>query len=196
MAEDRRERRAESEITTGAETEPAHTAERANARPVSLVTWTLATFDTALFVLLGVLAAHASGGLADLLAGLNTLVGVAVFCYLWALFVLAVRWVHGRVALDSAGVSTLVLHGVAAGCATGVAFLLGLFAVALVPTIQSGGVRLQAVLLVLLIGAGVAAVVGGVVGLVASLLDGAVYRLAGYFLPEAENEQVTEPRRQ
>ena len=196
MAEDQRERRAESEIATGAETEPAHTAERADARPVSLVTWTLATFDTALFVLLGVLAAHASGGLADLLAGLNTLIGVAVFCYLWALFVLAVRWVHRRVSLDSAGVSTLVLHGVAAGSVTGVAFLLGLFAVALVPTLQSGGVRLQAVLLVLLIGAGIAAVVGGVVGLLASLLDIAVYGLGGYLVPEAETEQVTEPRRQ
>ncbi len=196
MAEDQRERRGESEIATGTETEPAHTAERADARRVSLVTWTLATFDTALFVLLGVLAAHASGGLADLLAGLNTLVGVAVFCYLWALFVLAVRWVHSRVALGDATLQPLVLHGVAAGCATGIAFLLGLFAVALVPTLQSGGVRLQAVLLVLLIGAGVAAVIGGVVGLVASLLDIAVYGLAGYLLPDAGSERVTEPRRQ
>jgi hypothetical protein len=194
MAEDQRERENMAERAT--EGEPAHGAERTDARPVSLVTWTLATFDTALFVLLGVLAAHASGGLADLLGGLNTLVGVAVFCYLWALFVLAVRWVHSRVALEDAPLRTLVLHGVVAGCATGVAFLLGLFAVALVPTIQSGGVRLQAVLVVLLIGAGVAAVVGGVVGLLASLLDTAAYGLAGYLLPEAGNEQVTEPRRQ
>ena len=186
MAEDQRERTAVDETTTG--TGPARDTEQTSTRRVSLATWTLATFDTALFVLLGVLAAHASGGLADLLAGLNTLVGVAVFCYLWALFVLAVRWVNSRVALDSAGVGTLALHGTAAGSVTGVAFLLGLFAVALVPTLQSGGVRLQAVLLVLLIGAGVAAVVGGVVGLVASLLDIAVYGLAGYLLPEAGNE--------
>ncbi|EMA33596.1 hypothetical protein [Haloarcula japonica] len=194
MAEDQCVRESMAERTSGAE--PAHGAERADARPVSLVTWTLATFDTALFVLLGVLAAHASGGLADLLAGLNTLVGVAVFCYLWALFVLAVRWIHRRVSLDSAGVSTLALHGTAAGSVAGVAFLLGLFAVVLVPTIQSGGVRLQAVLLVLLIGAGVAAVVGSVVGLLASVLDIAVYGLAGYLLPEAGSERVTEPRRQ
>ncbi|GCF14293.1 hypothetical protein Harman_22280 [Haloarcula mannanilytica] len=192
MAEDRHERMTESETMT----EPTRDAERVETRPVSLVTWTLATFDTALFVLLGVLAAHASGGLADLLAGLNTLVGVAVFCYLWALFVLAVRWVHGRVSLDSAGVSTLALHGTAAGSVAGVAFLLGLFAVALVPTLQSGGVRLQAVLLVLLIGVGVAAVVGGVVGLLVSLLDIAMYGLAGYLLPEAGHERVTEPPRQ
>ena len=89
MAEDRRERTAVGKAAT--ESEPARDVERADAGPVSLVTWTLATFDTALFVLLGVLVGHASGNLADLLAGLNTLVGVAVFCYLWALFVLAVR---------------------------------------------------------------------------------------------------------
>lgn len=191
MAEDRREETAVSKPAT--ESEPVREAELAATRPVSLVTWTLATFDTALFVLLGVLAAHASGSLADLLDGLNTLAGVAVFCYLWALFVLAVRWVNSRVALGGAPLRTLVLHGVAAGCVTGVAFLLGLFAVALVPTIQSGGVRPQAVLVVLLIGAGVAAVVGGVVGLLASLLDTAVYGLAGYLVPEAGTERVTEP---
>ncbi|GGM42205.1 hypothetical protein [Haloarcula argentinensis] len=192
MAEDQR---AGEHMAEGAsETKPARDATQISTRPMSLVTWTLATFDTALFVLLGVLAAHTSGGLADLLAGLNTLVGVAVFCYLWALFVLAVRWVHGRVALDSAGVSTLALHGAAAGSVAGVVFLLGLLAVVLVPTLQSGGVRLQAVLLVLLIGAGVAAVVGGVVGLLASLLDIAVYGLAGALLPEAGSERVTEPR--
>ena len=193
MAEDRREETAVSKPAT--ESEPVREAELAATRPVSLVTWTLATFDTALFVLLGVLAAHASGSLADLLSGLNTLAGVAVFCYLWALFVLAVRWVNSRVVFRDTPFRTLVLHGVAAGCVTGVAFLLGLFAVALVPTIQSGGVRPQAVLVVLLIGAGVAAVVGGVVGLVASLLDIAVYGLAGYLLPEAGAERVTEPHR-
>jgi len=191
MAEDQRGRTAAGE-TAG----PARVLEGSDVRPISLVTWTLATFDTALFVLLGVLAAHASGSLADLLADLNTLVGVAVFCYLWALFVLAVRWVHRRASLDSAGVSTLALHGTAAGSVAGTVFLLGLLAVALVPTLQSGGVRLQAVVLVALIGAGVAAVVGGVVGLLASLLDTTVYRLAGYLLPEVETEQVTEPRRQ
>ncbi|WP_434531204.1 hypothetical protein ACODNH_07445 [Haloarcula sp. NS06] len=193
MGENRRER--EDMAERASETEPARDGTHLSARPVSLVTWTLASFDTVLFVLLGVLAAHASGSLADLLAGLNTLVGVAVFCYLWALFVLAVRWVHSRVALGDVPLQTLVLHGVAAGSVAGVAFLLGLLAVALVPTIQSGGVSLQTVVLVLLIGAGVAAIVGGVVGLLASLLDIAVYGLAGYLLPEAGSERVTEPRR-
>ncbi|EMA11432.1 hypothetical protein SAMN05443574_103133 [Haloarcula vallismortis] len=194
MVEHQREREDLGEGAT--ETETARDGKQISTRPVSLVTWTLATFDTTLFVLLGVLAAHTSGELAGLLAGLNTLVGVAAFCYLWALFVLAVRWVNSRVALGDTPFRTLVLHGVAAGCATGVVFLLGLFAVALVPTIQRGGVRLQTVLVVLLIGGAVAAVVGGVVGLVASLLDTAVYRLAGYLLPEAGTKRVTEPRRQ
>ncbi|MDQ2073251.1 hypothetical protein RBH20_11970 [Haloarcula sp. H-GB4] len=193
MGENQRER--EDMAERASETKPAPDAIQRSTRPVSLVTWALATFDTVLFVLLGVLAAHASGSLADLLAGLNTLVGVAVFCYLWALFVLAVRWVHSRVALGDVPLQTLVLHGVAAGSVAGVAFLLGLLAVALVPTIQSGGVSLQTVVLVLLIGAGVAAIVGGVVGLLASLLDIAVYGLAGYLLPEAGSERVTEPRR-
>ena len=37
---------------------------------------------------------------------------------------------------------------------------------------------------------------GVLFGLLASLLDTAAYGLAGYLLPEAGNEQVTEPRRQ
>ncbi len=60
---------------------------------------------------------------------------------------------------------------------------------------SGGGVSLQTVVLVLLIGAGVAAIVGGVVGLLASLLDIAVYGLAGSLLPEAGCERVTESRR-
>lgn len=152
----------------------------------SLATWSLATFDASLFVLLAVLTLHAGGSLSDVLAGLNTVVGVVVFCYLWVLFVLAVRWVRSKVSLASASLGSLAVHGVAAGGVVGITFLLGVLAVAVGPSAVTGSLRPSAVGLIALIGAGVAAVVGSVVGLVAGLVDVAVYRLAGTALREAD----------
>lgn len=168
------------------ETEVTHRRTPAETRPVSLLTWTLATADTVLFVLLGVLAAHASGELAGLIAGLNTLVGVAVFCYLWALTLATVRWVNRRVSLAADSTSTLVLHGLAAGSATGVGFLLGPLAVLVVLSVTGGPFRPRGVVLVTLIGTGFAAVIGAIVGLLAGLLDIALYRLSGSLLPGTE----------
>ncbi|WP_424000476.1 hypothetical protein ACOZ4I_13760 [Haloarcula salina] len=159
---------------------------------LSLSSWALATFDVALFVLVAVLAGHASGALADLLGGLNTLVGAAVFCVVWALFVLAVRWVDSRVSLSDS-LWTLALHGFAAGAMAGVAFLLGLVVVLVVPALAEGialgAATLPAVgsiALVLLIGVAVASVVGGAVGLLVGVLDGLCFRLAGRVLAAAD----------
>lgn len=158
---------------------------------LSLSTWALATFDVALFVLVAVLAGHASGALADLLGGLSTLVGAAVFCVLWALFVFAVGWVDSQVSLSDS-LWTLAVHGLAAGAMAGVAFLFGLVAVlavsALAEGIALGTATLSAVGsigLVLLIAVAVASVVGGAVGLLVGVLDGLCFRLAGRILGSA-----------
>lgn len=162
---------------------------------LSLSTWALATFDIVLFVLVAVLAGHASGALADLLGGLSTLVGAAVFCVLWALFVLAVRWVDSRVSL-SASLWTLALYGFAAGAMAGVAFLFGLVAVLAVPALAEGialgTATLSAVAgiaLFLLVGVAVASVVGGAVGLLVGVLDGLCVRLADRALGAAVAER-------
>lgn len=155
----------------------------ADGRLVSLETWTLTTFDLALFVLVPVTAGHFDGALSDLLQGLDTLVGVALFCFLWVLFLLAIRWVRSQVTLtDSLG--TLALHGFAAGAVAGMVFLSGLVA-ALAVSGLDGGTSLAAVARLLplfLIGIGVAAVVGGIIGLLLGFVDVVCYRLAGRVL--------------
>ncbi|MBX0322078.1 hypothetical protein EGH21_03430 [Halomicroarcula sp. F13] len=150
---------------------------------LSLTAWALATFDVALFVLAALLPIHAAGALADLLSGLDTLLGVAVFCYLWALFVLAVRWVLSDAGLD-APLRTLVPRGVAAGSAAGAAFLLGVLVVAVGPLVVTGDVPPLSALLVTLVGGAVAAVVGSLVGLLLGAVDVALYRIAGGLLPD------------
>lgn len=149
----------------------------------SLTTWTLATFDTSLFVLSGVLAAHLYGRLGSLLAGLNTAVGAVVFCYLWALFVGAVWWVLSDASLEESPVGSLALRGVAAGSAVGVVFLSSVVLVAAVRSLGEPSLQVGSVALIALLGAAVAAVVGGVVGLVAGLVDVLAFRLAGGVLP-------------
>ncbi|MBV0903592.1 hypothetical protein [Haloarcula salina] len=162
---------------------------------LSLSTWALATFDVGLFVLVAVLAGHASGALSDLLGGLNTLVGAAVFCVVWALFVLAVWWVDSRVEL-SASLWTLALHGFAAGAMAGVAFLLGLVAVLAVPALAEGLAlgtatlsAVAGVALFLLVGVAVASLIGGAIGLLVGVLDGLCFRLADRVLAASAGDR-------
>ncbi|MFB6224731.1 MAG: hypothetical protein ABEH86_13815 [Haloarcula sp.] len=160
----------------------------ADGRLVSLETWTLATFDLALFVLVPVTAGHFDGALSDLLQGLDTLVGVVIFCFLWVLFVLATRWVQSQVSLTDP-LGTLALHGFAAGAVAGIVFLSGLAAALALSGLADGmslaTVNLRAVaglLPLFLISIGIAAVVGGVIGLLVGFVDVVCYRLAGRVL--------------
>lgn len=152
-------------------------------RTPTLTTWTLATFDTSLFVLVGVIAAHASGVLGELLSGLNTVVGVAAFLYVWLLFVAAVRWVLADAAVLRASARTLALRSVAAGGVAGTVFLLTVLLVTVVPSALLGSIQPISVLLILLIGTALSAVVGAVVGLSAGALNVAASRLARFALP-------------
>lgn len=57
-----------------------------------LITFTLGTFHTAIFVITAVLAVHLAGALAGLLADLNTLTGLTLFAALWG----TTTWSTGR----------------------------------------------------------------------------------------------------
>ncbi|WP_276270799.1 hypothetical protein [Haloarcula litorea] len=164
----------------------------AGRRP-SLLAWTLATLDAAVFVLVAVLAAHATGALAGLLAGLNTLVGVVAFLLLWGLFVVAVRWVLADASLAESSLGTLAARGVAAGGVAGIGTVLAVVGVAVVPSVLTGGIEPLSVALIALVGSGVAAVVGSVVGLLLGLVDLALFRVAGAVVPAPAEREGAPP---
>ncbi|MBV0923927.1 hypothetical protein KTS45_06895 [Halomicroarcula limicola] len=161
-----------------------------DGRRLDLLPWALGTVDVVAFALVGVVAAHAAGALGGFLRGLNTLAGVAVFLYLWAIFVLAARWVLSAASLADDSLRSLALRGVAVGGVGGTAFLLGILAVTAVPQLLVS--QPVSALLVVLIGIVVAAPVGALVGLVLGGLDIALYRAAGYLLPEEPSRETAD----
>jgi hypothetical protein len=148
--------------------------------------WTVGTVTVVTVGLVGVVLGHASGALADTLPGLGTLPGVAVFGYLWMLALLATRWAlaDGGLATAETDLGRLVARGAAASALAGMGFLLG-------PIIVVGGYNLTtapitgspsdalSVLAVVLIGLGVAGVVGLVLGALLTLLNAGLYAGAG-----------------
>jgi hypothetical protein len=136
-----------------------------------LITWTVATTNTILFVLAILLPAYASGGLSDVLPTLNTAVGVGIFLYLWALVYATTRWLFERIDPTADSARRLVLWAAAAGAVDGVAFLVGVVLVLGVPTALTTSLQLLSVALIALFGTPIAAVIGAVVGISATILD-------------------------
>lgn len=133
--------------------------------------WALASFHVATLVAVGVGLLHAGGLVGDLLSGLGTLPGVALYLLLWVLtWRTNRRWLlaHGPPGRDA------VRPALAWGAVTGVGFLSGPLAALLVldPT--------DVVVVVIFAGVGtpVAAVVGAVVGGVFALVDAALAAVA------------------
>ncbi|WP_254273486.1 hypothetical protein [Haloarcula marina] len=160
---------------------------------LSLRAWTLATVDIALFVVLALVGIHAVGGLDDLLAGLSTLVGVAAFLGLWALFVLAVRWALADASLAKSSLWTLAKRGLVAGSVAGLVTLLVLALVVVVPLVLVGPAEPLSGLLFTAIATPFAAVVGALVGLFFGAVDVALYRASGYALPAVVDERRGTP---
>jgi hypothetical protein len=156
----------------------------------SLESWTVATFNVVAFGLIGVLAAHLSGALADVLGGLGTLQGLLAFGYLWALVVVGTRWSLADAGLARAGrgeTRALLLRGTVAGSLVGVAFLLGLALGGGLLAVLTGGIEPLSVALIALFGSVASAVVGGVVGLVCVLVDLGLARVTSLVLPPGAN---------
>jgi len=145
-----------------------------------LETVTVATFDVVAVGLLAVLAGHVGGALGDLLGGVGTVPGLAAFGYLWALTLLAVRWVlaEGGLARDGdRSLGGLLTRGTAGGASVGTAFVAGLgLAVGLVGL--GTGADLTSVVLIALFGAVGGALVGAVVGFALGVVDVGLARAA------------------
>lgn len=152
-----------------------------------LVVWTLASFHTVGFTLAFVTPAYASGGLSDALPNFGTLPGVLGYGYLWGLSYLATRWVLTEDVLAetvAGSPGSVLVRGSVAGGFVGMATLLGPLLLVTVPDLVTGGGNATSLLLITAIGAGVATVVGLLVGLLFTLLDVAAVRVAGSLVPE------------
>jgi hypothetical protein len=157
-----------------------------SARADRLETWAVATFNLVAFSVVLLTAGYASGGLSRDLADVGTLSGVALFGYLWALVLAATRWVlaGGGLGRDrERRLRSLAVRGVAGGAATGSAFLVGVLVVGALPRVVAGSLEPLSFGLIVLFGAVISAVVGGVVGLFFGLVDLGLYRAADRLVP-------------
>jgi len=142
---------------------------------LSLETAAVATFDVVAFGLVGVLAGHASGALRDLLPvpGFGTVPGILVFGYLWALVLLAMRWVlaeDGLSRTEDRSPVRLLARGVAGATLVGSAFVGGLGLVGGLVGLRSG-IEPLSVALLTLFGVVGGALGGALVGFVFGLVD-------------------------
>lgn len=164
-----------------ADAEADHEPEHEHDEPDALIAWSLGAFHAATLVAVLVALGHTAGALGDLLGGLNTVVGLALYLLLWGLSWGATRAVLARVppaVIETGGTGAAVAWGALGGAGAGAAFLVGLVLVAVAPAILGSGEPL-AVVFILSIGATAAAVVGAAVGGLFALLDVALFRLAG-----------------
>jgi hypothetical protein len=154
---------------------------------MKLLTWSLATFHTTLFVLAILLFAYSGGGLGTALSGLNTFVGLGLFVALWATtYLTTARALRGLDVIGSArdrgGYGRRAFRW---GAANGMAFLAILGTVALITALGStrpgqvpSGILLPA-LFIAPIALVVSAGVGGVVGVLFGFIDLALFAVAG-----------------
>ncbi len=157
-------------------------------RKTPLLGWALGTMHAGLFVLAIVALLYRAGGLDDLLGGLNTLLGLGLYCLLW----LVTWWTTSRAvagvdwnALKAEDTGELLLRGLRWGGTTGILVLLGLALLALAIAVASaiggripGGDPSGSLVGVaaasttgLLLGVIVAFVLGAVVGAGLALID-------------------------
>jgi hypothetical protein len=154
---------------------------------MKLLTWSLATFHTAVFVLAILLFAYSGGGLGQALSGLNTFVGLGLFVVLWATtYMTTARALEGldviRSGRDRSSYGRRVFRW---GAANGMSFLATLGVGGLITAVantrpdQLGSGILFPALFIAPIALVVSAAVGGTVGVVFGLIDRALFALAG-----------------
>ena len=161
---------------------------------MKLLTWSLATFHTTVFVLVIVLFAYSGGGLGGALGGLNTFAGLGLFVALWATtYVTTARALRGLDLIGSArdrgGYGRRAFRW---GAANGMSFLaiLGIVAIAAAvantrPGQVTSGILIPA-LFIAPIALVVSAAVGGVVGVIFGIVDLGLFAVAGLTTPDPE----------
>lgn len=164
--------------------------------PPPLLGWCLAGFHVALLVSLALTGLYLAGAAGELLAGLETVVGLALYGYLWA-----VTWWTNRRWLATAGLvashrpdrRVVLAEAVKWGGATGVLFLAAPLVVAAAFLVVGNGPDvLPFVGLVALVGTLLAATTGAVVGGLLATLDLLLVRASRVVLaPEAPEHTDT-----
>jgi hypothetical protein len=143
------------------------------------VEWTLATFHASAFVLLVVFFLYTRDALGPALAGLNTLLGLALFVALWATtYLTTCRALQGLDLLGEGDRRLFARRAFRWGAANGMAFLavLGLVLIASAVFVSPSG--LLPVLFVAPFALIISAVVGAIVGTLFSTIDLALLALA------------------
>jgi hypothetical protein len=154
----------------------------------SLLLWCLATFHTALFVLVPVALIHGVGALGDLLGSLSTVVGLVLYLALWATTWWTNRRLLATTPFERSEWWAVLKASVKWGGVTGSCFLLELVVVAVVQVALAGGfgtpdlASIPPLLLILAVGTLIAFVVGGLVGVVQATLDLAALGVADALL--------------
>jgi len=161
---------------------------------MSLVTWALATFHAALFVLVIVFFGYRGGGLGGALGGLNTFVGLGLFLALWATTYLTTsRALKGLDLIASArDRGAYPRRAFRWGAANGMSFLVVIGIVAVLTAVANtrpgqvtSGILFPA-LFIAPIALLVSAVFGGAVGLFFGIVDLGLFAVAGLGTPEPE----------
>ncbi|NEU56811.1 hypothetical protein [Halorussus sp. MSC15.2] len=163
-----------------------------------LVVWALASFHVAALVAVLVVGLYTAGSLGDLLGGLDTVVGLALYLALWASTWWTTRRVLGAVADAGTDASALTVVGAGGrwGGVNGVCFLWVLLFVAAVP---GADVTLAGVLYFLAfggIGSILALGVGGIVGVLFAVLDLALFRAARGLTPASASPPAADSNSQ
>lgn len=153
--------------------------------------WTVATFNVVTVGLVGLLVGYRAGVLTNSLPSFGSLPGVAIFGYLWLLTLGTTRWALAAGSLEqlyAEGVQTVLVRGAVAGGLTGMVFVGGISLIGGIVGVLRGGPTLAAVGLIVAIGAGVATVVGLVLGAASTLLTIGLFRMTGVVLDDQCHE--------
>ena len=157
-----------------------------------LVAWALATFHTTLLVVILVAALHVFGPLGELLGGLSTVVGFALFLLLWASTWWTTRRTLSAVSSDETAAFGVVATGGAWGGVDGVCFLWAIVAVNLVPRVGLGDLaKVEADTVAFFAVAAVVAsllafLVGAAVGALFAAIDALAFRAAAKLSPKSD----------
>lgn len=144
-----------------------------------LVEWSLATFHASAFVLLIVFFLYSRDALGPALAGLNTLVGLALFLALWATtYLTTCRALEGIDLLRDDHRGLFARRAFRWGAANGMAFLAVLGLVLIASAVFATPSVLLTALFIAPFALVASAVVGAVVGVIFSAIDLALLALA------------------